>query len=379
MNEVDFKRIMQQAGIPTDSDGIQAKLESILESSDFVINNKSPMSPFWRLQKAMVTEPALDLINTLATQIMPNSFARLAKDEWLDLHGDARNLPRLTDVKAQGHITFNRADTTSSLVIAAGTRIHSMPINGIVYTLITLFDTEFPVNESQVQVVAEAEYSGKNYNLSRGYYVYLDEPIEGVSITNNDDWLITAGQDVETNENYQLRFRDAFATLGNYHVDSLYRTMIATYTGISADNIVFDKTAPRGPGSVDVYLYLDVGQVSQALLDRINDYIAAGNHGDGDDLKVFAVPLLSIDIEVSLLQHINTQDKRSDIEQFIRAAFRQNNDYQPTRCKPDELFSFSQLEAELHNEFSEIKSIKFANNNITPSLSLPLPDKVTFA
>ncbi|MCL1123299.1 baseplate J/gp47 family protein [Shewanella surugensis] len=378
MKEVDFKRIMQQAGIPTDSYSMQVKLESILENSDFVINNKSPMSPFWRLQKAMVTEPALDLINTLATQIMPNSFARLAKDEWLDLHGDARKLPRLTEVKVQGHITFSRADTTSALVIAAGTRIHSIPINGVVYTLVSLFDTEFSANESQVQVVVQAEFSGKNYNLSRGYYVYLEESIEGVSITNNDDWLIIAGQDVETNENYQLRFRDAFATLGSYHVDSLYRTIIATYTGISADNIVFDKTAPRGPGSVDVYLYLDVGQVSQALLDRVNDYIAAGNHGDGDDLKVFAVPLSSIDIDVNLLQHINTQDKRSDIEQFIRAAFRQNNDYQPTRCKPDALFSFSQLEAELHNNFPEIKSIKFANNNIAPSLSLPLPDKVTF-
>ena len=138
------------------------------------------------------------------------------------------------------------------------------------------------------------------------------------------------------------------------------------------DNIVFEKNAPRGSGSANAYVFLNVGEISPALLNQINNHIAAGNHGSGDDLQVFAINTQPQNIVANYQQHPNTQNRSADIEQFIRAAFRQNAAYKNvTKCKPNELFSFSQLATELHTQFSELKTIRFENADINCELWLP--------
>ncbi|PAJ72265.1 hypothetical protein CJF42_22185 [Pseudoalteromonas sp. NBT06-2] len=373
---MDYKALflteLQNAGIPTTQTEVEAVWDTHIKNSDFAVNNQSPFSPFFKLQKALVSDPAVKLIDALAEHVMPNSFVMLATDEWLIKHGESRKVDKLPAVKAVGNIKISRTDTSIEQILAKGTVIESLPLNGVVYRVITTLDVVFSVGSNEQLAIVEAQQTGINYNLAAGYYVRLITDIEGLTAINENTWLITAGQDIESDENYRLRIRDAFATLGNYHVDAVYRSMISTFPGISADNIAFDKTAPRGPGSANVYVYLDVGEVSQAVLDEINNHIAAGNHGHSDDLLVFAMPTQNVDITATLIQHANTPDKKAEIEQFIKAAFRQNNAYQPTRCKPNDLFSFSQLKTELHNQFKEIKSIHFTNSDITSAVWLPV-------
>lgn len=367
-----FLNVMRDAGLPTTLEDFQKEWEKHVENSDFAINNESPFSPFFRLQQAIMAQPAKQMVDTLAGVVMPNSFVMLATGPWLDKKGEERKLTRLGAIKALGNIAFSRSDSTAALRIPAGSIIESYPLNGRVYRVVTKFDTEFAPGESEKIAVVEAESTGKAYNLSAGYYVKLLPAVEGVTVTNKIDWLTTPGQDVELDDNYQIRQRDIFGTLGDYHVDSVYRSMINTFAGISATNIEFDKTAPRGPGSVDAYVYLDVGDISQALIDEINNYFARGNHGHGDDFLAFAMPKQSFDITATILQHPNTADIRADVENFIRTAFRQNDAYKNvTRCKPNDLFSFSQLKTELHNQFSALKDIRFNRDDIVSTLFLP--------
>ncbi|MBB1384362.1 baseplate J/gp47 family protein [Pseudoalteromonas sp. SG45-5] len=367
-----FKQELTNAGIPVTNDELRALWQKHVDQGEFTVSNTSTFSPFFRLQKSIMVEPAEQLINSLITHVMPNSFVMLAGGEWLKQHGESRKTPKLPAVKAQGVVEFTRTDIDTELVIPSGTVVESLPINGQVYRVFTLYDQVFAMDEATHNVPVQAEQTGQSYNLAAGYYVRVISDIENLTATNNTDWLTTAGQDIETDDNYRLRIRDAFSSLGSYHVDAVYRSIISAFTGISVDNIVFEKNAPRGPGSANAYVFLNVGDISPALLNQINNYIAAGNHGSGDDLQVFAINKQPFDIAANYQQHPNTQNRSADIEQFIRAAFRQNAAYKSvTKCAPNELFSFSQLATELHTQFSELKTIRFENDDINCELWLP--------
>lgn len=372
----EFTQLLKNAGVPTTEDELNIKWDGILKDKGFEINNTSPFSPFWRLQSVLVAKPALQLVDTLINQIMPSSFVLLAENDALDLKGQSRNCIRKKATSAVGNITFTRTEINNELTIKSGTIIQSTPVNGTVYQLKTLFETSFRIGESQIIVMCEALESGSEYNLTDGYYNTLLIPIEGVTISNSNDWLINAGQEVENDDDYRIRQRDKFSELGDYHVDAVYRGIISAFAGIKSNNVIFEHTAPRGPGSANAYVFLDVGQVSQSVIDEINNNIASGNHGHGDDLVVFAIPTKGQVIHLKYWQHSNTVDVGDDIEEFIRAAFRENKAYKPTLCYPNSTFSFSVLAGELHIQFPELKTLTFNNIDINTGGWLPTLDKV---
>jgi len=371
-----FKQALKDAGIPTTELELEQQWQDILKEQGFEINNQSPFSPFWRLQTALVGKPAMQLIEALTTEVMPNTFVLLAKENALDLKGQGRNTERLPAVKAQGNVLFTRIDSTSELEIPAATVIQSAPVNGIVYQLTTLFAATFNVGESQVTALCEAFETGSAFNLGGGYYNKLLNPIEGVSVSNATDWLVSAGQNIESDDNYRLRIRDKFATLGNYHVDAVYRGIISEFPGVQSDNVVFEHTAPRGAGSANAYVFLEVGQISQSVIDEINNHIASGYHGHGDDLLIFAMPTQAQIIGLEMWQKPNTADISSDVTKFIGAAFRENSAYTATTCQPNSTFSFSLLATELHGQFPELKTLQFSNGDINAGVWLPVINQI---
>lgn len=370
--ENEFKAVLQAADVPMTEEEFQAQWDQLLLEQGFKVKNNSPFSPFWKLQKALVGKPAAQLIEVLQQQVMPNTFVLSAFGKWLDQHGASRNTPRLPALKTQGNVQIDRVDSSGDLVIPAGTLIQSAPINGIVYQVQTLFDATFHAGEATLTVIVEALEEGSDHNLVAGYYNKFVVPIEGVSVVNAENWLIRPGQYIENDENYQLRIRDKFATLGNYHVDSVYRAIISEFPGILADNIIFEHTAPRGPGSANAYVFLEVGNISPAVIDEINNHIASGYHGHGDDLLVFAIPTQAQTIQLDYWLKPNADDISNEIAQFIRAAFRENSAYLATACQPNSTFSFSLMAAELHNQFPTIKTLKFTNSDFDTGTWLPV-------
>ncbi len=373
-----FLDILKNRGVPVTNEQQLELWRSILVKHGFAIKNDSPQSPFWRAQEALVGEPSRQLIDTLVQEIMPSSFIMLAKDEWLNLHGDGRNVKRLKALKAQGNLVITRQDSAGELSIGANTLIQSDAVNGQVYQLKLLTDITFADGQSEVIAMAEALSTGDEYNLVAGYYNQFVEPIEGVNVINLDDWLVRPGQDIESDENYRLRCRDIFATLGNYHVDAVYRTIISGFAGMKANNIVFDHTAPRGPGTANAYVFLDTGSVSQPLIDEINNHIAAGYHGNGDDMLVLALPSQGQNISATYVQFANTDSVQAELEQFIRCAFRENAAYENiTKVRPQSRFSFSKLEAEIHAQFPTIESVSFSNADIISNSWMPTINSLT--
>lgn len=385
MSDVDFKKALQDAGVPTTEAGLRAAWEKEVAAQGSKLSNTSAWSPFWRVVTALVTKPVLWLIEVMVNTVLPNFFVKTASGTWLDMLAWAVDVTRKASTKAQGQLLFTRSGVAGVLEIPAGVRVQSVAINGNVYVLVTTAATQFLDGDSQVLVPVEATEAGSGYNLAPGYYSILPEPIPGViQVVNADGWLAQPGADEEHDDDLRLRTRNQFSAVNQWHTDAVYRAMIASFPGVEPDGVYFEHDAPRGPGSANAFVLFEAGSPAASYLERINSYVRdQGNHGHGDDMLVQEMPATQHTVRVTVWPDPQVGTERedallSDIELFIRAAFREStaSDYQPTLTYPQSRFSFSRLGEELHETFAGIESLKFDNVDIVSQLTIPRLDAV---
>ena len=378
---IDFKSIVENAGIPTTEQGWKDLFKNDVETAGSIIANDSPFSPFWRLITAIVAKPANWIVNkVLIDTMLPNLFLQTATDSaFIEAKAWEHDITRKSEQAAQGNVIFYRAASTGpSLLIAAGTVIQTDEINGQVYRVISNNDVILPENQLSINVPVTAEFDGEDYNLGAGYYHILPSAVTGIGSVNNDaDWLTTLGANAETNDELKLRTRNAFTAAAPWHIDAVYRAILTEQSGLNTDNIYFEHDAPRGPGTANAFILLDIGEPAAQLLSDLNDYVMAkGYHGHGDDVLVLAMPSTSETLSVTIYPHNYLLAEEvtallANIDDFIRCAFRENNNYTATKTTPNSRFSFSRLSQELHREFSGIESINWAQGDITSANSVP--------
>ncbi len=384
MAEAEFKKILDDAGIPTTQAQLDAQWKADVIAAGSTINNDSQYSPFWRAITALITKPAYWLIQLMITTVMPNAFVKYATGSFLDLLADAVNLERKSAVATVGSVIFTRSNVSIDTVIPAGTLIQTARINNRVYQLKTTTETTFGSGELTVDVPVEAIETGSAFNLAAGYYAVLPTPIANiVSVSNDTGWITVPGSDIETDDALRARIRNQFGTASDFHTDSVYRSLIATFPGVDVESIWFVHEAPRGPGTANAYVLFDFAAPVVSYLADINHYITdQGHHGHGDDLKVFQLPEQTIDLTVTVFhQDFLTDDEISqletDVTAFIGSAFRENTSYSPTLTAPFSRFSFSELDRDIHNQFSTIKSLAFNLNDIVTELWVPRLNSLT--
>ncbi|ANY90434.1 baseplate J/gp47 family protein [Pseudomonas putida] len=378
MSDVDFQQALADAGIPTTEAGLRQAWEVEVAAQGSKLSNTSAYSPFWRVVTALVTKPVLWILQFLVTTVLPNFFVKTATDSWLDMLAWAVDVTRKGSTKAIGVIQFTRTAPGGALVVPAGTVVQSPAINGRVYQLVTRAEGQFSDGLMQLDIPVEAVEAGAGFNLAPGYYAILPVPVPGIAqVVNAENWLSTPGADPEPDDELRLRTRNQFSAVNQYHTDAVYRAMIAAFPGVRPDGIYFEHGAPRGPGSANAFVLFDIGVPAEAFLEEINAYIRdQGNHGHGDDLLVMVMPETFHDLVVQLwprstLTAEQRQKLEADMDQFIRAAFRENSDYTATLTYPQSRFSFSRLGEELHQQFPGIESLHFENADIVSELSIP--------
>lgn len=384
---IDFKNIVENAGIPTTEDGWKALFKQDVESEDCIIANDSPYSPFWRLITAIVAKPATYIVNkVLIDKILPNLFLQTATDDkFIEAKAWEHDLTRKEEEFTQGHIVFHRAASKGpSLLISAGTVIQTDAVNGQVYKVISNNDVILPENVANTLVPVTAEFAGEDYNLGAGYYHILPEAVTGIGHVNNTaEWIDTLGANAESNDELKLRTRNAFTAAAPWHIDAVYTAILTEQSGLNTDNIFFEHDAPRGPGTANAFILLDIGEPSQQLIDDLNTHIVEkGFHGHGDDLQVLAMPSTNEDIIVTIYPQTNLLESEvitllTNVEHFIRCAFRENNDYTATKTAANSRFSFSRLGQELHKEFSGIDSLSWSQGDINSVNDVPRLNSLT--
>jgi len=333
---VDFMALLAKSGVPTTEAAMEAELKKEVEAAGSLITNDSDVSPFWRLVRGVVITPALWLIRTLlAGHVLPASFAATANDAYLDLKAWDVDLTRKAAQKTRGLVNFTKVNPAEAVTIPADVWITTERINGTIYRLRPLQEMVSPAGEAVAKVVCEAEFAGSAWNLAPGYYNLLSKPVTGIlSARNADrDWVTTQGADAESNDALGLRIQNQFSAVGRYHIDAIYRSMLASVAGIRADHIFFEHDAPRGPGTANAFILLEVGTTPASLIDKLNDYVSnQGNHGHGDDLQVMAMPETEHTLQLDLwpIDNLTSEQRLAltrDVELLVKAAFRQSADY----------------------------------------------------
>ncbi|HDZ9210378.1 baseplate J/gp47 family protein [Aeromonas dhakensis] len=378
---VDFMALLEKSGVPTTEEAMEVELKKEVEAAGSLITNDSDVSPFWRLVRAVVITPALWLIRILlAGHVLPASFAATATDRYLDLKAWDVDLTRKPPQKTRGIVNFTKVNPAEATTIPDDVWVTTERINGTIYRVKPVQAVVSPAGEAVARIVCEAEFAGVAWNLAPGYYNLLSKPITGILSARNSEkeWITTQGADAESNDALGLRIKNQFSAVGRYHIDAIYRSMLASVAGIRADHIFFEHDAPRGPGTANAFILLEVGTTPASLIEKLNDYVNnQGNHGHGDDLQVMAMPETehSLHLELWPVENLAAEQRLalvSEVKLLIQAAFRQSADYPAvTRTWPQSRFSLSQLGRELHQAFPEIKSLHFTELDIVSGLEIP--------
>lgn len=384
-NNIDFKKILRESGMPVDEQTVRDTLQQAADDENLVTNT-SRMSPFWRLIQLLVIRPYMWIVDTLVNNVLRNLFLMTAAGPFVDLYAAALRLQRKDATAATGKITFTKGAADNTVTIPAGTVIQTERINGTIYSVATTQQAVIPAGTASALIDVTATDSGAAFNLAPGYYQILPKAIDGIAAVRNDeDWLTTPGADRESDDELKDRCRNQFNLAGSYHTDAVYRSLIAAQAGLTIDRIFFLHDAPRGPGTANAYLLLDTGVISQPYVDSVNQYITdQGHHGHGDDMQCFPMPEtrhdLAVTVYVENLSNISESDitaLKSGIENLIRCAFRENSNYDVLRVWPYSRFSFSQLGREIHRHFTLAESLAFSLQDIKSDLAVPRLNSLT--
>ncbi|MCL1123521.1 baseplate J/gp47 family protein [Shewanella surugensis] len=378
--KVNFDKVLAEKGVPLTSAEVTTLLLKDMDSANSTISNDSRMSPFWKLILKAVITPVLWLINVLLVQhVLPAMFTATATKLFLDLKAWEVGLSRKEAVNTQGYITFTKQDVNSDIAVPKGSVIKTDSRLGGIYSVSVMDDSFIPSGIASLAVECIADEAGASHNIGAGYFYVMDEMPSGIaSVSNVGDWITQTGADDEEDDALALRIRDQFLSVGQYHIDAVYRGAIASFAGVRSDFLFFEHNAPRGPGTANCHVMMDVGEPPQSLINSINQHVRdEGHHGHGDDMLVMPIGYTEYDLTFDIwhgafLNDVEQQTLLSELESRIRAAFRESDNFDTiTRVLPQKTFSFSLLSSQLHNELGNLASIKYSHADINSGLSLP--------
>ncbi|CDT98536.1 NAD synthase [Vibrio coralliirubri] len=364
----DFIEILSESGVPVTEDEFETQLKQEVVGAGSKISNDSDMSPFWRWVRAAVVTPCVWLIRTLlAGHVMPNMFVATAQRWALELKAWEYEIEPKDAEKTRGNITLTKANAADAVTIDTGKVVQTLPIDGVVYQIRVLAETVIDAGQLTGKVLVEALEAGAAYNLPAGYFNIIPEEIPGiVDAVNEPDWITKLGANAESDDELALRVQNAFTSSGEWHIDDVYRSIIATVAGIRSDNIYFNNTGDTNPGTAEALILMEVGTTPQPVLDQLNEHIMDnGHHGHGDVLTCKAIPDTEHEViaEVVLIANLAEQTKVNElleVEDRIRAVFRETAAYPDmTRAKPQSRFSFSLLGSEIHTNMEQVESVRF--------------------
>lgn len=389
---VDYLEIIEQSGIPTTEQALEAELKKAVEDAGSQISNDSKMSPWWRLIKAVVLTPMLWLLHVLlAKHVLPNLFAATAKGFYADLKAWEVGLERKDAVKTRGVIKFFKEDPDADVLVPAGTIVSTERMDDKVYQVVVLEETLISASLASGLVVTEALEAGEGFNLSAGYFSVLPEAIPGIThAVNPEDWITTLGSEEENDDELMIRARNQFTAAGNYHIDAVYRSIITDIAGVRGDLVFFKNTGDITPGSAESYILMEVGNTPSTILDALNQHIMSeGYHGHGDIMTCKAIPETLHDVTVEAFVSINLDEQAktnllNEVQLRVKAAFRLSGDFDSiTRTLPKSRFSLSNLGHEIHRDLNSqglvslMIQVDGQQNDIVSALDIPRIQNLT--
>ena len=227
-----------------------------------------------------------------AKWVLDQSFPQTAQGEFLDYHGETRNITRVAATAAEGVLRFSVDQAVSqSLNIPAGTVC--MTAAGVRYE--TLEDGAIPAGELWTEVPAQAAESGESGNVGADRVVLMAVAPAGVARCTNPK-PFTGGADREDDEALRTRILDSYRRLPNGANAAYYEQEAMRFEGVAAARAV---GRPRGIGTVDVYISSAAGAPEETLRQAVEETLQKSRE-IAVDLQVLAPELLPVAVTAAV-------------------------------------------------------------------------------
>ncbi len=300
-------------------------IKSFSKILDALMSELAARTPFTNLNPSAAIRGLLEVIAKvvadlygLVRTVMEQSFVQTATGSWLDLKVREMGITRKPAVKTRVYLTFScDAPAAQNITIPAGTICKSQKnAEGNDYRFITTEEAVLEEGATSVQVVAEAEQSGKDWNVGQGTITRMVTRVTGIqAVTNGAGFLIREGSDPESDRQLRERAIGKWETLGLGGTRGAYRNWALSVPGVIAASVLDDF--PFGPGTVGVVILCENGAPSAELINEVYQYIKARKPLTAD-VRILAPEIRSISLDLEVIRFADAD--RTIVEAGVRGA-----------------------------------------------------------
>lgn len=300
-------------------------IRSFSEILDDLMSELVVRTPFTNLNPSAAIRGLLEVIAKviadlygLVKTVMQQSFVQTASGTWLDLKVRETGLVRREAVKAKVNLTFrSNTPAAQNITIPAGLICKSQKdADGTDYRFITIEEAVLEEGQTSVQVIAEAELPGRDWNVGQDTITRIVTRITGINTVNNGaGFLIREGSDPESDEQLRQRAIGKWETLGLGGTRDAYRNWALSVPGVIAASVLDDF--PFGPGTVGMVILSENGIPSAELINEVHQYIKARKPLTAD-VRILAPEIRSVDLDLEVIRFANAS--QSAVEVGVREA-----------------------------------------------------------
>ena len=263
---IDEKILDEILPVP-DRNEARDKIIEELNQEGFIITNFSSGGIFYTLIMILI-QIRIELIKLLRL-VLNNMFISHAQGAWLELKSADFSKKRKQPTKTRGYVTLERDVAGEAVRIAKGEVFKTeLDINGEELRYLAVEESILQKDLLSQNVLVEAETEGTKYNVPPGQIRRSLTHIEGIDrITNNQDWLVQEGSDIEDIESLRERVLNSWAELSTMPIAGKYKNVCESVEGVLFVRV--DDMHPRGQGTIDIIVTSTAGAATQSLLDKV--------------------------------------------------------------------------------------------------------------
>ena len=250
-----------------------------------------------------------------AAWVLDQSFPQTAQGEFLDYHGETRNISRIAATAAEGVLRFSVDQAVSQpLNIPEGTVC--MTAAGVRYE--TTEAGAIAAGELWEEVPARAVEQGEGGNVGADRVVLMAVAPAGVARCTNPQ-PFTGGADQEDDETLRARILDSYRRLPNGANAAYYEQEAMRFEGVAAAKAV---GRPRGVGTVDVYIAASSGAPEEPLRQAVEEALQKSRE-IAVDLQVLAPTLspVAVTVTVAAASGYTFDTAKADTEDALAGFF----------------------------------------------------------
>ena len=205
-------------------------------------------------------------------------------------------------------------------------------------------DTVIDAGAQTGKVLVEAEEPGTYYNVAPGKITISMIHIDGMDyVTNEKEWLIREGADVEDYEDLRSRCTSSWAELATRTIEEKLRNAARSVPGVLDARV--DAQHPRGQGTVDIIITSSAGEASPELTAKVEEAVEPLKGQYADYLvRSSEVVVQDINVIIYLAQYASTDGVKEKAQNIITNVMKLPRDEMNTLYKDSIISALCEIE-----------------------------------